>query len=121
MQQQQHRLEIAGGFLPPALSAAGETRDVYKRRKLQSSGVEIAPANEINGLTLGAVGRGSTIEYVEVFNNSDDGVEFFGGTVNTAFDGPRNDAFLEAQLAACRKLIEEHYPTLGFPLQGRAA
>ena len=39
----------------------------------------------ISGLTLGAVGRGTTIEFVEVFNNSDDGVEFFGGTVNTRY------------------------------------
>ena len=31
------------------------------------------------------MGRGTTIEFVEVFNNSDDGVEFFGGTVNTRF------------------------------------
>ena len=38
--------------------------------------------NEINGLTLGAVGRGTTIEYVEVYNNQDDGFEWFGGTVD---------------------------------------
>ena len=38
--------------------------------------------NEINGLTLGGVGAGTTIDYVEVFANIDDGFEFFGGTVN---------------------------------------
>ena len=38
--------------------------------------------NEINGLTLGGVGAGTTIDYVEVFANKDDGFEFFGGTVN---------------------------------------
>ncbi|GIV57179.1 MAG: hypothetical protein KatS3mg042_0092 [Rhodothermaceae bacterium] len=41
--------------------------------------------NEINGLTLGAVGRGTTIEYVEVFANQDDGYEWFGGTVDTRY------------------------------------
>ena len=39
--------------------------------------------SEINGLTLGGVGSGTTINYVEIFANADDGVEFFGGTVNT--------------------------------------
>jgi trimeric autotransporter adhesin len=39
--------------------------------------------NEINGLTLGGVGSGTTIENVEIISNTDDGVEFFGGTVNT--------------------------------------
>ena len=41
------------------------------------------PGDEINGLTLGAVGRGTTVEYIEVFANFDDGYEWFGGTVNT--------------------------------------
>ena len=41
--------------------------------------------NEINGLTLGSVGRGTTIEYVEVYSNLDDGVEVFGGTVNMRY------------------------------------
>ena len=48
-------------------------------------GFEFAPDEEINGLTLGAVGSGTTIEFVEVFNNSDDGIEFFGGSVNTRY------------------------------------
>ncbi|MCB1121112.1 MAG: T9SS C-terminal target domain-containing protein [Verrucomicrobiae bacterium] len=52
---------------------------------IRYGGYEFAEDEEINGLTLGAVGDGTTIEFVEVFNNSDDGVEFFGGTVNTKF------------------------------------
>ncbi len=38
--------------------------------------------DEIQGLTLGGVGSGTTIDYVEVFSSSDDGVEIFGGTVD---------------------------------------
>ncbi|MBD3385769.1 T9SS C-terminal target domain-containing protein, partial [candidate division KSB1 bacterium] len=41
------------------------------------------PGDEINGLTMGAVGRGTTIEFIEVFANFDDGYEWFGGTVNS--------------------------------------
>ena len=36
----------------------------------------------INGLTLGGVGSGTTINHIEVLGNVDDGIEFFGGTVN---------------------------------------
>jgi hypothetical protein len=43
------------------------------------------PGDEINGLTLGAVGSGTTIEYVDVFANFDDCYEWFGGTVNTRY------------------------------------
>ncbi len=38
--------------------------------------------NEINGLTLGAVGRETDIDNVEVFQSKDDAIEMFGGTVN---------------------------------------
>ena len=35
-----------------------------------------------NGITLGGVGNGTVIENIEVVANSDDGIKFFGGTVN---------------------------------------
>ena len=37
---------------------------------------------EHNGLTLNGVGSGTTIENIYILNGADDGVEFFGGTVN---------------------------------------
>ena len=40
------------------------------------------PGDEINGLTMGGVGRGTVIEHIEVYANKDDGYEWFGGTVN---------------------------------------
>lgn len=58
---------------------------VLRYVSIRFGGYEFAQDEEINGLTLGAVGSGTTIEYVEVFNNQDDGVEFFGGTVNTRY------------------------------------
>ncbi len=58
---------------------------VLRYVSIRYGGRELTTDNEINGLTLGAVGRGTTIEYIEVFNNSDDGVEFFGGTVDTKY------------------------------------
>lgn len=50
---------------------------------IRHGGYEFSSGREINGLTLGGVGRGTTIEFVEVYANQDDGIEFFGGTVNT--------------------------------------
>lgn len=49
---------------------------------IRHGGTEIGEGNEINGLTLGAVGSGTIIEYVEVIGNKDDGIEIFGGAVN---------------------------------------
>jgi len=40
---------------------------------------------EINGLSLGGVGRGTVIEFVEIFANSDDGIEWFGGNVDARY------------------------------------
>lgn len=45
-------------------------------------GSDIGAGNEINGVTFGGVGSGTTVEHIEVFHNADDGFEFFGGTVN---------------------------------------
>jgi|TARA_B100000809_G_scaffold266838_1_gene332076 hypothetical protein len=51
---------------------------------IRHGGAEIGEGNEINGLTLGGVGSGTTITNVEVVGNVDDGIEFFGGTVNVS-------------------------------------
>jgi hypothetical protein len=58
---------------------------VIKYVSIRYGGTNIGEGNEINGLTMGGVGNGTTIEYVEVFNNADDGFEWFGGTVNTKY------------------------------------
>jgi len=52
---------------------------------IRHGGTILEKGNEINGLTLAAVGRSTTVEYVEVFNNKDDGIEFFGGTVDARY------------------------------------
>ncbi|MGD1998483.1 MAG: hypothetical protein PVJ97_02615 [Flavobacteriaceae bacterium] len=51
---------------------------------IRHGGAEIGEGNEINGLTLGGVGSGTTIDNVEVIANVDDGIEFFGGTVDAS-------------------------------------
>ena len=58
---------------------------VFRYVSIRYGGTNIGAGNEINGLTFGAVGSGTIVEYVEVVNNDDDGFEWFGGTVNTKY------------------------------------
>jgi len=51
---------------------------------IRHGGSNIGEGNEINGLTLGGVGDGTVIENIEIVANQDDGVEWFGGTVNVS-------------------------------------
>jgi len=49
---------------------------------VRHGGAEIGAGNEINGITFGGVGSGTVVENIEVVANADDGIEWFGGTVN---------------------------------------
>jgi trimeric autotransporter adhesin len=58
---------------------------VLRYVRVMHGGFEIAPDNELNGITFGGVGSGTTVEYIQVHKNADDGVEFFGGAVNAKY------------------------------------
>lgn len=58
---------------------------VLRYVSIRHGGKVLESNKEINGLSLGAVGRGTTIECVEAYAIKDDGFEFFGGTVNTRY------------------------------------
>jgi hypothetical protein len=64
---------------------AEDNSGVVKYVSIRHGGSLIGGDNEINGLTMGAVGNGTTIEYVEVWSNLDDNFEWFGGTVNAKY------------------------------------
>jgi hypothetical protein len=64
-------------------SFANDNSGILRYVSVRHGGDEIGTANEINGITLGGVGAGTTMEYCEVYMNFDDGFEFFGGTINT--------------------------------------
>ncbi len=59
-----------------------DTSGVMKYVSIRHGGRALSPGNEINGLTLGGVGSGTEIDYIEVFANFDDGIEWFGGAVD---------------------------------------
>jgi len=48
-------------------------------------GFILSSGNEINGITTGAVGRATSMEFCEVYCNADDDIENFGGTLNTRY------------------------------------
>ena len=50
--------------------------------KIEYTGARIDDEAEHNGLTLNAVGAGTVISNIAILNGDDDGIEFFGGTVN---------------------------------------
>jgi hypothetical protein len=75
------------GGLDAAYSSFGGTNDahnsgVLRYVRIEYAGKAVNPGDEVNGLSLYAVGSGTTIDYVEVLRGLDDAFEFFGGTVN---------------------------------------
>jgi len=58
---------------------------VMKYVRIEYPGIAYSLNNEINGLTLGGVGRGTKLEYIQVSYSGDDSFEFFGGTVNAKY------------------------------------
>jgi peroxiredoxin family protein len=70
--------EFGGGASPNDNDNSGTLKYV----RIEFGGYIFATDKEINGLTMGAVGRGTTIDYVQCSYINDDAFEWFGGTVN---------------------------------------
>ncbi len=50
--------------------------------RIEYSGTALDDEHEANGISFYGVGSGTLIDYIEIFIGADDGIEFFGGTVN---------------------------------------
>jgi hypothetical protein len=48
-------------------------------------GQVLEEASELNGLSMGGVGRETQVDHIEIMNNVDDGIEIWGGTVNMKY------------------------------------
>ena len=62
-----------------------DSSGVLRYVSIRHGGKLLTTDKEVNGLSLGGVGRGTTVEYVETYCIADDGFEFFGGSVNTKY------------------------------------
>ena len=77
-------------------SDPADNSGILRYVRVEFAGIEFSPDNELNGIAFQGVGSGTTIEYVQVHYNQDDGIEFFGGTVNAKYlycTGIRDDSF----------------------------
>jgi hypothetical protein len=77
-------LQVEGAFDGAVFGGTNDedSSGTLKYVVVKYAGFEIAPDNELNGITFGGVGSGTEVDYVQVHANADDGVEFFGGTVS---------------------------------------
>jgi hypothetical protein len=63
-------------------SDANDNSGTLRYVRVEFAGVEFSPDNELNGIAFQGVGRGTTVDYVQVHMNRDDALEWFGGTVD---------------------------------------
>ena len=73
------------GNLPYGGNIADDNSGVLRYVRVQYSGGAADGQSENNGFSFYGVGSGTTIEYIQSFEGADDGIEFFGGTVNASF------------------------------------
>ncbi len=59
-----------------------DSSGILKYVRVEWAGFEITPDNELNGIAFQGVGAGTLVDFIQVHKNADDGIEFFGGTVN---------------------------------------
>ena len=62
-----------------------DSSGVMRYVSVRHGGKKLTTDKEINGWSMGGVGRGTTMEYLEAYCIADDGYEFFGGSVNTKY------------------------------------
>lgn len=80
-------LGLIEGGIDPVKGLYGGTDDadnsgILRYVRVEYPGIAFQPNNEINGITFGAVGAGTIVDYVQVSYSGDDAYEWFGGTVN---------------------------------------
>ena len=63
----------------------GDSSGVLRYVRVEFAGIRFNEQNELNGIALQGVGTGTVLEHIQVHQNSDDGIEFFGGTANAKY------------------------------------
>ena len=66
-------------------SEADDNSGILRYVRVEYSGGKASGQSENNGFSFYGVGSGTVVEYIQMFEGSDDGVEFFGGTVNVSY------------------------------------
>ncbi|MEL7319698.1 MAG: hypothetical protein AAFN04_13780, partial [Pseudomonadota bacterium] len=76
--------QLEGTVTPTPFGGSDDTDSSgsFTFNQIRFSGFELQQANELQSLTTGGIGSGTTVSNVFSFNSSDDGLEFFGGIFN---------------------------------------
>ena len=92
-----------------------DSSGVMRYVQIRNAGAIIGTNVELNSLTLGSVGAGTTLEYIQVHNGLDDGFEFFGGAVNAKYlvVTQGNDDGLDFDVGGYRGQIQYAYIQAG--------
>lgn len=75
--------EIGGS--PYGGNDEADNSGILRYIRLEYTGFALDPEHEANGLSLYGVGNGTTIDHIAVYKGGDDGIEFFGGSVNVKY------------------------------------
>ena len=78
-------ISVPGGLGTDNIAADNSGTLQYVRIEFAGIALSNAANSEINGLTLYAVGSGTTIDHIQVSYSGDDSYEWFGGTVNAKY------------------------------------
>lgn len=73
------------GSLPYGGTDAADNSGIIRYVRVQYSGGKADGSSENNGFSFYGVGSGTTVEYIQMYEGLDDGIEFFGGTVNVSY------------------------------------
>ena len=109
---------LSAGSAPYGGSDDTDSSGTLKYVRVEYGGWQIDSETELNGIGFYAVGSGTTVEYVQVHRNSDDGIEFFGGTVNAKYllvTGCEDDSidWTEGYRGNIQWAIVQQYPGFG--------
>ena len=73
------------GSLPYGGTDEADNSGTIRYVRVQYSGGKADGQSENNGFSFYGVGNGTTVEYIQMYEGLDDGLEFFGGTVNVSY------------------------------------
>lgn len=95
-----------------------DSSGVLKYVRVEFAGTQISPENELNGIAFQGVGAGTTVDYVQVHMNADDGIEFFGGTCSAKHlyltgIGDDNLDWTDGWRGRVQYVVAQQYPDAG--------
>ena len=68
-----------------AATIDNDNSGVLRYVRVEFSGIEFSPDNELNGIAFQGVGRGTQVDYVQAHMSRDDAMEWFGGTADVKY------------------------------------